>query len=399
MTSPHYDQHHRQSVTEQDHAGSGPLGSLEGPYKNAFNEYYPPVSEAIAEIRALREEMESCHAELEANIANVQQNLRDQTDARTAAKEDIKHLNEHMQELKRSTIVDILTQEYNVEIGHIKHKEYLDSLINQMELTQKFQETLDKVLHRLASINENPPEDRSENESLQIYSTLGAIEHERSSIADELELRVFNPLSQLAARLSQRQASLSQEFTPQPDSMLQSAHFIHMILASVNAIIMELDPQIPEIGLSGALQKYTQMLKTAFGERIKTCVRIPTEFDLDISQVVFKVICEAVNNAILYSEADTIQITAGETNDTCMFFMVEDNGVGFDVDYVMAKTHHLHGLGRLKAAIEQLDLQLGVASAPNKGARISVIIPLSSEEDEGEDFDFGSYSNSGFLQE
>jgi len=47
MTSPYHDQQHRQFVTEQDNAGSGPLGSLEGPYKNAFNEYYPPVSEAL----------------------------------------------------------------------------------------------------------------------------------------------------------------------------------------------------------------------------------------------------------------------------------------------------------------------------------------------------------------
>ncbi len=399
MTSPYHDQQHRQFVTEQDNAGSGPLGSLEGPYKNAFNEYYPPVSEAIEEIRALREELENRNADLEANIANTQKILREQTDARATVKEAVKQLDEHLQELKRSTIVEVLKQEYEVEIGCIKYKEYLDSLTNQLNLTQKFLDILDKVLRRLNIIDENPPEELTENENLQIFSTLGAIEHERSSIAEELKLRILNPLTQLSAKVSQRQASLSQEYLPQQDIVHQSAQSIHMILANVNAVIMELDPQITEIGLSGALQKYTQLLKTAFGERIKTYLRIPVEFDLEISQIVFKVICEAVNNAILYSEADTIQIKAGETNDNCVFFMVEDNGVGFDVDYIMSKTHHLHGLGRLKAAIEQVDLQLGVASALDKGTSISIIIPLSSVESEDDDFDFGSYSNSNFLQE
>ncbi|MDT0557110.1 tetratricopeptide repeat protein [Ichthyenterobacterium sp. W332] len=80
---------------------------------------------------------------------------------------------------------------------------------------------------------------------------------------------------------------------------------------------------------------------------------------------IYRIIQEAVNNALKYSEASKIKVSVDKTKDE-LLFSVNDNGKGFDIE----KTDLGNGLNNMKKRAEEIKGVLDIKSKTSEGTEI-----------------------------
>ena len=98
----------------------------------------------------------------------------------------------------------------------------------------------------------------------------------------------------------------------------------------------------------------------------------------DIKLIAYRVIQEAVNNAIKHAGALEITISLWLTDRQKLRFEVHDNGCGFDPATAGKEGHF--GLTFMRERIEIVDGDLQIESQPDSGTRVSATIPLPDTE-------------------
>jgi len=91
----------------------------------------------------------------------------------------------------------------------------------------------------------------------------------------------------------------------------------------------------------------------------------------------FAIIREAVNNALKHAQARTIRVCLQETP-TALRMLVADDGQGFDAAEVLRDYEQRGSLGLVNMGerAEALGGRLSIHSAPGRGARIAVCVPV-----------------------
>lgn len=116
-----------------------------------------------------------------------------------------------------------------------------------------------------------------------------------------------------------------------------------------------------------------------------TNIKITCELDEDNTKEVwlsssqainsFRIIQEALQNALKYSQATEIMIKIEILTPAKLLFLVNDNGIGFDKTQVDSRKNH-NGLINMQARCQILGSNLEINSQPNAGTQISFIINL-----------------------
>ncbi len=94
-----------------------------------------------------------------------------------------------------------------------------------------------------------------------------------------------------------------------------------------------------------------------------------SDFELNATQTInfFRIIQEAINNAIKYSQAEKLEVIIREDESSAMISII-DNGIGFNSKKVAAGT----GLRGMAARTEEVGAQLDVNSNENQGTTIRI---------------------------
>jgi signal transduction histidine kinase/ligand-binding sensor domain-containing protein len=139
-------------------------------------------------------------------------------------------------------------------------------------------------------------------------------------------------------------------------------------------------PLLDEAGLVPALEDHLKALARRSDVRI--------DFDADpivanppkeLSMTVFRVIQEAVSNALRHAHASTIRVALRDDSDA-LSVVVEDNGVGFDPEAVgrrVRRGEHLGMLG-MTERVRSVGGTIEIDSRPGAGSRIRIRIPRPS---------------------
>jgi two-component system sensor histidine kinase UhpB len=94
--------------------------------------------------------------------------------------------------------------------------------------------------------------------------------------------------------------------------------------------------------------------------------------------IAYRVIQEAVNNAVKHAGALEITISLWLMDRHKLRFEIRDNGCGFDPDTARKEGHF--GLTFMREHIEMVDGDLQVQSQPGSGTRVTAVIPFSAAE-------------------
>lgn len=150
----------------------------------------------------------------------------------------------------------------------------------------------------------------------------------------------------------------------------------------IRHMLFELRPKALDAGLYSGLDQLAIKMKETYDQNVQIQMQGPIDqmLDTQATQTLFSICSECINNARKHAKATLIKVVLG-VREGVFTVEIADNGVGFDVDKALedAKTREGHlGLLNLQERAALIEGDLTIESAPGKGTRTRVIIPLET---------------------
>ena len=213
-------------------------------------------------------------------------------------------------------------------------------------------------------------------QELRSNAIIEAEEKERTRIAKELHDGIGQQLSAAKLNISGLQGVLTIS-NPEEKAMLQNA--VDLIDESVKEVRIVSHSMMPNAliksGLVSAVKEFVNKISSSGSLKINLeIVGLTGRLEQTVETVLFRVLQELVNNIIRHAKATevSIQIIKHEKELTVL---IEDNGVGFNVEEVLNKASGI-GLKNIQSRVAFLNGQVFFDSHVNKGTTVTVEIPF-----------------------
>lgn len=216
-------------------------------------------------------------------------------------------------------------------------------------------------------------------ERLRTLSTelILAHEQEQRRIAREMHDELGQDLTALKLLIGRGKDARGEEAKQQ--SLIEAGEISETLLQAVRDICSRLRPQVlDDLGLIAGLSVHLKNFGSRSGLVIEFEHGAIDERELTpiVQSVVFRVIQEAVTNVARHANSQNARVNVAMDGEA-LVFSIEDDGCGFD----MEKVRENPSTG-LSSMVERLLLVNGlceIATAPNRGTKITARIPLSPE--------------------
>jgi len=182
----------------------------------------------------------------------------------------------------------------------------------------------------------------------------------------------------LARRMIERDPkAAAEELTKIEDLARRTTKEIRHMLFTLRPLVLESQ------GLVAALQAMAEKMKETYGQDVlvKVDESILPDLELGKQGVIFYIAEEAVNNARKHAQAPHIWVRLRSLEKEIALLEIVDDGLGFDVDAVTRAYDKRGSLGmvNLRERAELVSGLLQIDSAPGKGTKVQVYIPLSED--------------------
>jgi signal transduction histidine kinase len=188
----------------------------------------------------------------------------------------------------------------------------------------------------------------------------------------------------IAMRINLARRILKKDTKSAEEELQKIEELAHRTTKEVRHMLFTLRPLILESqGLTAALTAMAEKMRETFAQNVIVNVdeKLLENMEMGKQGVIFYIIEEAVNNARKHASAFHIwvRLRAFETN--IALLEIEDDGGGFDVAAVNKNYDNRGSLGmiNLRERTELVNGLLNIDSAPGKGTRVQVYIPLTEE--------------------
>lgn len=207
-------------------------------------------------------------------------------------------------------------------------------------------------------------------------------EDARKKLARDLHDGPTQNIAAIAMRLNYIRMLLSRDPQQVDQELLKIEDLARSTTKEIRQMLFTLRPLILETqGLTAALKQYIRKLEETEDINFHLQIQPVDDYlDADTQGGVFYIIEEAVNNARKHAHATNLWVRMGIREESFVA-QVEDDGGGFDVNSVQARYDERGSLGmiNLHERTELLGGQIRIESAPGRGTRITVIVPLHVE--------------------
>ena len=182
----------------------------------------------------------------------------------------------------------------------------------------------------------------------------------------------------LARRMIERDPkAAAEELTKIEDLARRTTKEIRHMLFTLRPLVLESQ------GLVAALQAMAEKTKETYGQDVlvKVDESVLPELEMGKQGVIFYIAEEAVNNARKHAQAPHIWVRLRSLEKEIVLLEIVDDGLGFDVDAVTRAYDKRGSLGmvNLRERTELVSGLLHIDSAPGKGTKVQVFIPLSDD--------------------
>lgn len=182
----------------------------------------------------------------------------------------------------------------------------------------------------------------------------------------------------LGPLLSSARMSLSALSTPELDHRSQEIlrntnYVINEAIRSLREISANLSPHIlNDFGLARAVSNFINKLPGE-GIRIRYDTNLKGErFDMDIEVILYRVVCELINNSIKHAHASNISVSM-HRNDGHIRIFYQDDGKGFDPDEAARRGM---GISNMTSRISSLKGEIEISSSPGAGMSATIDIRI-----------------------
>jgi len=204
-------------------------------------------------------------------------------------------------------------------------------------------------------------------------------ENERRRLARELHDDVCQRLAMLSLRIEKASKGWGSGRVSMGEQLEQIWKQCSDLTGDVQALSHERHPSILDnLGLASAVRSFCREVSEQSGVAVEFVGKnIPYSLPREVPLSLFRVVQEAVHNAIKYSGQKRVEVRPERTSSE-LELEVSDEGVGFDA----ANTNNGGGLGLVSMAerIHHVSGTFTIDSQPNAGTRIRARLPLTEQK-------------------
>jgi len=209
-------------------------------------------------------------------------------------------------------------------------------------------------------------------------------EEARKKLARDLHDGPTQSVAAMAMRVNLARRMLERNPASAGEELARIEELAHRTSKEIRHMLFTLRPLILESqGLGAALQAMAEKMIETFGQNVVVNIEAKMADQLEMGKqgVIFYIVEEAVNNARKHANAPTISIRLGQLEPGIALLEIADDGIGFDVQAVDTAYDQRGSLGmvNLRERAELVNGRLNIDSAPGKGTRVQVYIPLTEE--------------------
>ncbi len=205
-------------------------------------------------------------------------------------------------------------------------------------------------------------------------------ENEQNRIAREIHDGIGQMLTGLKLSLESIDVKDKEKSTQKIEYLKKLT--LDIINAVRTATFNLMPPELSDYGIVSSLTKLSQVLTKLTGKEIQ--IYNKTNFNERLDSLIeinlYRVVQEAINNAIKYAESSHIIIQISH-NQEMLSIIIDDNGLGFDMKSVKVKENKESGMGLqfMKQRIQYINGRIFINSIKNQGTRITINLPIKSQ--------------------
>ena len=212
---------------------------------------------------------------------------------------------------------------------------------------------------------------------------IAAQEIERKRISRELHDELGQALSLIKFKLRFIRKHLHKNQSPLKQECEDTLAFIDQVIENVRRLSRDLSPTVlDDLGLTAAIRWLIHNLKIKEKNIhvLSDIMYIDHFFPQDSYINIYRIIQEALTNIGEHAEAKNISLIIKNQKDT-IFFSIEDDGIGFNLNKALKKITIERGLGLASMAerVQMLGGYFNILSKKGKGTRIQFKIPFNKK--------------------
>jgi signal transduction histidine kinase len=209
-------------------------------------------------------------------------------------------------------------------------------------------------------------------------------EETRKKLARDLHDGPTQSVAAMAMRINLVRRMIKKDVKEATDELVKIEELALRTTKEIRHMLFTLRPLILESqGLNAALQAMAEKMRETFSQNVLINVEEDVLENMEMGKqgVIFYIIEEAVNNARKHANALHIWVRLRPFESEIALLEIEDDGLGFDVAAVNKSYDKRGSLGmvNLRERSELVTGLLNIDSAPDKGTRIQVYLPLTEE--------------------
>ena len=201
-----------------------------------------------------------------------------------------------------------------------------------------------------------------------LTAVLRTEEKARSRFSKELHDGLGPLLS--SARMSLSALSREERSADQREIIDNTTYVIDEAIRSLREISNNLSPHVlNDFGLARGVQNFIDKSAAMHDVKIRFTTNLRSErFDTDVEVILYRVICELINNSLKHAACSSINLSLSQ-NGTELALDYTDDGRGFNPQAMMDCGM---GLSNISSRINSLGGTFGISSAKGKGMRAAI---------------------------
>lgn len=254
--------------------------------------------------------------------------------------------------------------------------------INQLSTNQRVLVLCSDITKRKESqividnLNEQRFKEEVDLQKLQASQIVEAQEEERKRIAKD----IHDGIGQMLTALKFNIESINTEnIESTSKKVVRLKDLLGVLIKEVRAVTFNLTPpELLDYGVVATIQKLAEQLSNLTGKKIlfENKTDFKGRFDSLVETNLYRVVQEAVNNALKYGDSNFILIAISHS-DQMLSIVIDDDGKGFNPDNIeTSKEGSGMGLFFMKERISYINGRLFINSSKNNGTRITININL-----------------------
>ncbi|WP_027085639.1 sensor histidine kinase [Cohnella panacarvi] len=214
------------------------------------------------------------------------------------------------------------------------------------------------------------------NAELASKARMSAVVEERQRLARELHDAVSQQLFAISMTATAVGRTLDQDFERAKRQVQLIEEMAAAAQSEMRALLLHLRPvHLEGKRLVEAIPELVDEMRAKIAIDISLDMEEELYLNKGMENHLFRIVQEALSNTLRHAKATKMDIVLQRRGDSVRLG-IRDNGVGFDP---MLKKHASYGMVSMEERVNEIGGSLNIASAPGKGTRIEIRVPIMGE--------------------